>query len=379
MLKQIESLLALIKSLQEQLELKNGGQDTRSTFTIPKATEKVKEKAPDLSSFPIAKNPWSTRFPVSSIPKNSYQAFYFNTRQPNTVVAKAIVPQVAISYDLDNEGAFKIMSEDFGGYWVGNIDIAADGNYEVSTAEGWSESRVIIDGREVKTQKDESILVYFKKGTYKVEAEFVNNWHTTGFAMNILPQNMQYSAAELKEKLSSYKNAENWYVGVYETGNFNRRLSVNTSKMSEDSILFLNSYSQLNWVLTTNKFIKAIVVSSYEPGTIVSGVPSGVPVFYAKFDSLASEYSLDENCDSYKGFSFSACSEIDQLTKIDSSLFELTGRKADTFTGAYSPTSLTAPGKVISEAVRKNILKSYSDAKEEATLESESQSILNIF
>lgn len=361
------------------MALKKGAQTTQSTFAIPKADETITQKAPELSSFPSAKNSWSNRFTATSIPKNSYQAFYFNTKQPNTVVAKVVVPQVAISYARDDGGAFKIKSDDFGGYWVGNIDISADGNYEVSTAESWSESRVIISGREVKTQRDESVLVYFKKGTYKVEVEFVNNWHTTDFAMNILPQNNQYSLADLKEKLSSYKNAKNWYVGVSETENSNRRLNINTSKMSEDSILFLNSYSQLNWVLTANKFIKAIVVSSYEPGTIVSGVPNGVPVFYAKYDTIASEYSLDENCDSYRGSSFSACDYIDQLSKIDRSLLELTGRKVDTFTGAYSSTSLTAPDKVISDAVRKSILKSYSDAKAEATSESKSQSISNIF
>lgn len=379
LLQQIQSLLALIKSLQEQLALKNGAQTTPGTFNVPRADETSTEKAPGLSSFPTAKNPWSTRFTPTSVPKNSYQAYYINTRQPNTIVFKAVVPQVAISYAWDDGGTFKIASEDFGGYWVGNIDIAADGNYEVSTAESWSESRVIINGREIKTQTEESVPVYLKKGTYKVGVEFVNNWHTTDFAMNILPQNTQYSGAELKEKLSPYKNAKNWYVGVYETENSNRRLSLDTSRMSEDSILFLNSYSQLNWVLTANKFVKAVVVSSYEPGTIVSGVPTGVPVFYATYDTIASEYSLDENCDSYRGSVFSLCDYIDQLSKIDNSLFVLTGRKMDTFTGAYSPTILTAPGKVISDTVRKSILRSYSDAKAEAISESESQSISNIY
>ena len=381
LLQQIESLLELVRSLQEQLAQMEGADTTPSpsTFKIPKADGVLAQKAPDLSSFPIAKNPWSTRFPTRSVPKNSYQAYYINTKQPDTIVSKTIVPQVAISYAWDDGGTFKIVSEDFGGYWVGNIDITTDGNYEVSTAESWSESRVIINSREIKTQRKGSVPVYLKKGTYTVEVEFVNNWHTTDFSMNILPQSVQYSATELKQKLSSYKKAKNWYVGVYETENADRRLNIDLSQMSEDSILFLNSYSQLNWVLTANKSVQAIVVSSYEPGTIVTGVPSDVPVFYAKYGAVASEYSLDEDCDSYKKSNFSACGYIDQLVKIDTSLLNITGRRVDTFTGDYGPTTLVAPGKVISDAVRRKILQSYSDAKTEAKLESDSQSISNIF
>mgnify|MGYP006891258593 CR=1 FL=1 len=124
LLQQIQSLLVLVQSLQEQLALKKGTQVTSSTFSIPKATGTVEEKASELLSFQIAENPWSNRFTNVSVPKNSYQAHYINTKQPNTVVHKTTVPQVAISYAWDDGGSFKIPSEDFGGYGVGNIDIS---------------------------------------------------------------------------------------------------------------------------------------------------------------------------------------------------------------------------------------------------------------
>lgn len=375
LLAQIQQLLSLIESLQQQLETRQG---VSTTFMIPSATEPV-EKAITLHDFPEATQSWSNSIQIGSVPKNSYKAHYFNTKQPDTIVKSEIVPKVAVSYTWADGQGFKINSEDFGGFWIGDIDISSDGNYTISTAESWSESRVFIDDRLIKTQSRDEVTLFLEEGTYRVEVEYVNNWHTTDFAMNILPEESELSLAEVKTKLSKYSDAENWYVGVYESGNFNKSITVDVTDMDKESILFLSSYSQVEWNIDANSSLKAVVYASYEAGTMVQGVPDGVPVFKVGYDTLASEYSLEEHCDSYRGTHFSACEYIDQLNKVDSSVRGLTGSLTDTFSGGYSETYIKAPEIELSSAKRNEFLESYEAAKEEAVSELESQSIGNIF
>ena len=162
---------ALIRMLLEQVAI------LQAQLTKMKAGENQISQAgtaPILTSFPIATKFWSKSILPANIPQNSYRAYYFNTNEPEKHLTTKTVPKVAVSYIYDEIG---IPSEDFGGYWIGNITMPVSGNYVISTDESWSESQVIIDERLVKNQSKDSVTIYLKKGTYKVEVEYKNNWH----------------------------------------------------------------------------------------------------------------------------------------------------------------------------------------------------------
>ncbi len=374
LLAQIQELLSLVGLLQQQLDTMRGVVPTYTTPTTLPVADRV-----TLEDFPRAIDPWSANIKTTSVPKNAYKAHYFNTEQPNIILKSEIVPKVAVAYAWGDGNDFEIDSEEFGGWWVGDITIPTNGMYVVSTAESWSESRVMIDGRVIKTEATEEVRVFLTAGVYRVEVEYVNNWHTTDFAMNILPETPTFSLPEIRSEISEYSGAENWYIGVYESGNFNKTISTDVTAMSDSAILFLASYAQVDWNVKANSSLEAVVYASYEAGTTLSGVPNGVPVFKVDYETLATEYSLEEGCDSYQGVSFSACEYIDQLTKVDSSIRTLTGSLTSTFSGGYSEQSIVAPEITLSAKKRVEILDSYAAAKAEAMTDTESQSIENIF
>ncbi len=344
------------------------------TPTVPSVVDV--SKRPTLESFPIATNPWSAKINPTGIPTDAYKAYYFNTNAPATIISTKTVPAVAISYAWSDIG---IKSEDFGGFWIGQISVPADGKYLVTTAESWSESRVIINHRLIKTQGNDSASIYLTKGTYTIEVEFVNNWHTTDFSMNVMPEVKEWSREDLASELKKVTSgAVNTYVGVYESANENRDIIVDLSKSTDASILFLASYSQVNWVFKNPHAIKAVVVGSYDKGIQVRGVPTGVPVYYTSYDVLPFEYSLEVSCANYEDY-LDACEDIDQLLKVDDEVQWLTGKKINTFTGTYSADTLVVPGTVVTEAVRTRILNSYTTTRQTAALNKQKTTLDGVF
>ena len=353
---------ALIRMLLEQVAI------LQAQLTKMKAGENQISQAgtaPILTSFPIATKFWSKSILPANIPQNSYRAYYFNTNEPEKHLTTKTVPKVTVSYIYDEIG---IPSEDFGGYWIGNITMPVSGNYVISTDESWSESQVIIDERLVKNQSKDSVTIYLKKGTYKVEVEYKNNWHTTGFSMNLLPVKKQWKLGDLSNELKKIADsAKNTYVSIYESENENREVTLDLSDNKDTGILFLSSYSQINWIIKNPRSIDVVVVSSFKKGTVVDGLPSHVPVYFLEeneMNLLPPEHSLEVDCGSYKNIK-NLCDYTNQLKRIDDAVIGLTGKKIDTFTGLTSADFVKVPGIILTNTLRKQIYDSYDDFQKE--------------
>lgn len=123
---QLQKLEAKLRALQEEYmsvynlrteRLKAITPNTSSVQTPTRTNEKI------LSELPSAGATWRQRFKPASIPTNSFQAYYFNSKNPDTVIKQEIVQNVGMSYVWDSGPGFKVVSEDFGGYWIGNFSL----------------------------------------------------------------------------------------------------------------------------------------------------------------------------------------------------------------------------------------------------------------
>jgi hypothetical protein len=127
----------------------------------------------------------------------------------------------------------------------------------------------------MKVKTVQLFRMFFKKGANRIEVEYANNWHTTGFIMSIKPMEKKYTTDELQTYLQENisKNAEVLYAGVYESGQIDQNIFLKLSKIEKPVILVLNSYSGVNWKISNphHVTIEAIIYSAYQPGTEIMG------------------------------------------------------------------------------------------------------------
>ena len=220
-----------------------------------------------LTDFELAANRWRPRFDTTSIPTNEYRAFYFDKTNPNNVIYSETVPNVAIEYFRFSDQDFSIEPKQFGGYWIGAIDIKKEGTYSLTTTVGRSEARVIVNGRELITG-DQTRDIYLTPGRYEVEVEYLNDWHTVDFMMIFTPKQKIYSLDEVKSILDNQEPLDAWYVYGY---NENPVLTV-SSATKRKTVLLLESYEPNQWVIENaiKGNIEYILYHSHEDGSTVS-------------------------------------------------------------------------------------------------------------
>lgn len=220
-----------------------------------------------LNDFQQATNRWADRFDTSNIPTDSFRAFYFNSLEPTKVLKTEIVPKVAISYIWSDGPGFQVDSKNFGGFWIGKVNIETPGVYSVVTTQGRSEARVIIDGFEIPSRTETKIEL--EKGVYQVEVEYLNNWHTVDFLMALEPTKTKYDLQELKEYVSAAESTYDvWYVYGY-----NESPTLNITKRAQrPTIIFLESYEPTQWQINNAKAnnIAYIVYASFKQGANVN-------------------------------------------------------------------------------------------------------------
>ncbi|MDD2828119.1 MAG: hypothetical protein PHW18_00940 [Sulfuricurvum sp.] len=286
--------------------------------------------------------------PLGTMPRNRFKAFYINTKEPNKVIATEEVPKVSINYPWDQFHGIK--SEDFGGYWVGDYYYPEETTMEISLEQSWAKSRVIIDGRVVYEGGNSTSFPYtFKKGSNKIEVEYVNNWHTTGFMLTIKPKEKKYNRDDLQFALKSKvsANAKILYAGVYESSQKDQNIILKLAAHKEPVILVLSSYSGVNWIVENpNKVkIEAIVYSAYNPGTEISGnLPSTVPLL--AFDGQLGSYSMSEQCDCHGAmFHCEGSNGLDIIRNIE----VVIGKTMFGYSGKYSTDAILLPQTVVTK------------------------------
>jgi hypothetical protein len=288
--------------------------------------------------------------PTGKIPSKGFNAYYINTTKASSIVSSQTVKNISIDYAWDEFHG--IRSQDFGAYWVGDLYLSSNEVKRIKINQGRSKTRIIIDGHIIYEGGDKSdFLINFKSGAHRIEVEYINNWHTTEFSLELLDYLQQYlSISETKDIL--HENIIGQYtshfVGVYESSSSNRPITVQIDKASkslEPLVLFLSSYETVRWNIS-NPFdvnILAVVYSSTKPGTTVTGEIDDSILLPIK-GSLGS-YSTDQKCSCSGGSHFHCQGKSILTTKkaVESLIsFKLTG-----FTGKYSAKSLRVPEIII--------------------------------
>ena len=227
---------------------------TQAQMPIQPVKTTMEEKTSKLSNFEYAKNRWITNLPPTDIPSNSYLARYFDKSEPYNIVKSEVVPKVSINYAWNKGPGFTIDSQSFGAHWVGELIVNKKQNYSLRISESHSDFRININGYEVLTNKSRShnsLVIELDPGSYQVEVEFLNNWHTTGFAMRLAPETKIYSFQEAQKKITSFSEEyDTLYAGVYEGGADNHSINLDlTEKAAKPIVLLLDSYDNVDWII----------------------------------------------------------------------------------------------------------------------------------
>ena len=119
------------------------------------------------------------------------------------------------------------------------------------------------------------MLYRFEPGVHKLEVEYVNNWHTTEFNVDISSEQTYLEASEIRARLGEALPADVtlYYAGVYESSAQDMSIVLNLEHTQGAVALVLSSYSPVRWHLS-NPFgvdVRAVVYGAYKPGSRLDG------------------------------------------------------------------------------------------------------------
>jgi tetratricopeptide (TPR) repeat protein len=353
-----ESYVALCKKQKKQIEqnvlefLKNGG------------LQKTKET-------------WGKYLnPENSIPTNKFKAFYINTTAPKNIIASEIVDMISVNYPYKK--FHNIDSKDFGAYWVGNFTFAKDTKMQMNISQSWAKTRIIIDNLIVYEGRGNAEIPFnFKRGTHKIEVEYINNWHTTKFSIVIMPFQKLYTFDELK-KLRQKHVINIWYIGIHESRKKDHSVDISLKKSDKQLVLLLQSYQTTIWNIHNpfkNK-IDAIIIGRSKPGSKVVADVAKKSIYYANF-SFGSD-DLYPECSCHSGHFH--C-EGGSIVNTNRRLFPLFNQKIDGFSGKYGVKDILVPNTVLDDKKYKEIHQKIENIQEQRQkcLEKTNQDFNQIF
>ncbi len=280
-------------------------------------TEDSKAEDAKQNTTILATNKTSSSEDMKDIPTNKFKASYMKTDNSSKVVASEIVDKISLNFSYDFNG---IIAQNFSAKWSGYLEFPKSTKKVVNISNSWSDVTLKINDEVVKSQ-----TYTFKKGLNKVEVSYVNHGNIVNFTVNFQDENIIYTYEQAKKALSSLvkDNTVIEYVGVYKSNDQKNEIKTYINKSGGDVILFLGSYSPVNWTIENSKDanIKAIVYNSYEPGTTVSYANTSIPIF--RYNDLGYGYEVG-----------------DIMGKINSAIEKLLGRGIDDYEGTYSTNEL---------------------------------------
>ncbi len=297
------------------------------------------------TNYPEASNTWGdTLNPTGEISKNGFSAFYINTNNPSNIIYTEVVDDISINYVWDKFRGIK--SEDFGGYWVGQIECSDQKSQQISINQGHSKTRLIIDDYIIYEGGGSKEIIYdCKPGKHKIEVEYVNNWHTTEFSLRISDQVQYFLLDEISKKLRKVigGNIETNFVSVYESSKRDLSLVVNIQRSMNPQVLFLNSYSPVKWNISNpyNVDIRAIIYRSFSPGAMITGDINSSAILLATKEKLGKSFSRPYQKCSCHGGHFH-CEGGDILSTRDV-IEKVTKSQLNGFAMTYSTDSLNVP------------------------------------
>lgn len=201
---------------------------------------------------------------------------------PKNLIGQENTPNISIDYSWSD---FKnIPSRFFGAYWTGWLEITEAGDYEFVAKEGYSSFRILLDRHVLQSYRRTNITftehglkggiqgagtprVKLEPGRYLLEVEYLNNWHSTDFTLdvnrvhdngsgNTSPATAQPAAPEALNSgsLPAAVTALNlppdtvlYVAAVYESEN--GRITVQAPPGDAPYALFLSSHQRVNWTV----------------------------------------------------------------------------------------------------------------------------------
>ncbi|MBA2883266.1 hypothetical protein HNR65_003628 [Desulfosalsimonas propionicica] len=286
---------------------------------------------------------------TEDIPTGAFRAYYFDIFNSGLPKFSGIVEDVSISStstkrnstgtaSVDDHG---IIPENFGAFWIGNINLEKEEEMEINIDSGHSATRVLIDDKVVNGK-----TISLQKGLHKVEIEHVNNWHTYGFSFSLTEPQTLLAYEELREQLGNIlpRKVHTAYVGVYRSKSGDNAITLDIKNAGKPVFLILASAHPVNWVIggAGAKDIKALLVSSTHSKSKIKGnIKQDIPIFH--FPMWNFTYQLKSNCECQGSY---YCASRDLFDTIDY-VATITGQKIDSFTGNYSAKSFVVPDTII--------------------------------
>lgn len=212
--------------------------------------------------------------PSNQVPAHGFRAIYFDRRSPHDVVFQESVDGIAIHYAYNE--FHNIDSPNFAAYWVGRLSFSEREIKNISVSQSWAKSRIFIDGEIAfdKANTNDSFTYDFAPGEHIIEVEYINNWHTTEYKVTIQDTARIWTKDEVAAffRTNGDRSAQVYYAGVYESGAKDTSLRLLLPQTGKPVILLLSSYEAIDWKITSPDNVQAVVLSSYTPGSRVSGV-----------------------------------------------------------------------------------------------------------
>ncbi|WP_373036848.1 hypothetical protein [Sulfurimonas sp.] len=335
---------------------------------MPKTTFHTMQNSYQEQNLPRkAKTTWGAQLnPKNIIPTNKFKAFYINTNKPKKVIASQEMDKVSINYNSNH--FHNIDSKDFGGYWVGNFTYKKTEDMQISISQSWAKTRIIIDGMVIYEGTNNGQVPFtFTKGKHKIEVEFINNWHTTNFMVNIQKKEKKYTSKEIKKELKRHtsKNSDVFFVGVYESKKNNQTITLKIAKHSKPVILVLSSYDSVGWIIKNPHKVKieAIVYSAHKPGVEVKGdISDSTPIL--AYNGRIGSYSMEKRCSCINGGAVFNCDGQNGLDTIRT-IENLTLKKMFGYSVEYGADTFIVPNTLLNTEKRQELKDNLKDVEKQ--------------
>jgi cysteine-rich repeat protein len=241
----------------------------------------------------------------------------------DTLVYTEQVQRPALQYSWSD--FHSIVSESFRGVWTGTIEVlpSTGATVEDSFDLSWAEVSLSIDGGPVTTYTDPTSVPFdLAQGVHDVVVEYVNHYMSVSFN-TAFTANQRLDNATATELLAPIVATDPVivYLGAYEAGGLYNDIDVNLVASSRPILLFMSSYSALNWNLHNPNGLEVLGVgyASYGPRPTVT---PDEPVRRFELESLRYGYN-----------------DVDIVDPI-ADITALTGRAPDVTLASYHPTSV---------------------------------------
>lgn len=312
---------------------------------------------------PVATKPWSNEFKLSA-PKSGFTLQYFDTRTQEKQTKQSL-SELSISRQLEDPIG-DIPMEDVGAYIIGTIDIPETKVYQFTTASSSSMLRILIDKKIVFSNDNGSYFqIELPKGKHTLEIEYINNDEYSlemRTSYNIPLPSFRYE--KIRSEISP-QTQEVWYVGIYDAYETNGKVEVSIPKSSKSISLVLSSYEAVVWNIQNpyNTPIRDIVISSFSPGTTLTGVTESTKVYLLQdsYNDLGTEifpmvFSYLPQCYDYGDGEYYCEGSENPIADINQTIQKLYGKKLTGFYGNYSGSEkITLPGMILDEAGYKKV------------------------